>query len=136
MMHLWEADHSYYCAESNFYARGDDQPFARHRRWQDFLAEEGEADLDYNLLFRWDWSEKDGDDEPTYTGDDNYRNGRLLLFFMGQHKGLYRWAEVEVCRADEPAVIKYLKPRLAHLMSLWAPLTDTAGSADRIGDRP
>jgi len=41
---------------------------------------------------------------------------------MGQRKGLYRWSIIEVCRADEPAVIAFLQPRLEHLASLWLPL--------------
>jgi hypothetical protein len=80
--------------------------------------------MDYNLVFRWDWLEEDPwTGEPNYTGDDHYRNGRLLVFFMGQRHGLFRSVEVDVCRADEPAVIDYLTPRLLHLKGLWMPLT-------------
>jgi len=125
MTRLWEVKHDYYCAESNFYARGDQQPFQSYKRLADFLAEEGDADLDWNLVFRWDWKE-DPDEEAgisAYNGDDNYRNGKLLLFIMNQRKGLYRWVEVSVCRADEPAVIEYLRPRWEHLQKLWAPLS-------------
>lgn len=94
-----------------------------HESFADFLAEERDADKDYNLLFRWDWQEEDEETgENNYNNDDYYRNGKLLLFFMGQRKGLYRWCEVEVCRADEPAVIEYLAPRWRHMQELWAPL--------------
>lgn len=122
-MRLWEANHAYYCNEGNYYAR--EQPVGRYRTFADFCAGEGESDFDYNLLFRWDWKEgPDGEDSGTaFNGDENYRNGVLLLFWMGQRKGLYRWSEIEVCRADEPAVIKFLQPRLNYLLSLWEPLT-------------
>jgi hypothetical protein len=121
--HLWECKHAYCCAESNYYAPGREQPFTSHKSFADFFAEEGDSDKDYNLLFRWDWEEMDPETgESNYNGDDYYRNGRLLLFFMGQRKGLYRWVEVEVCRADEPMVIEYLTPRLRYLQELWAPL--------------
>jgi hypothetical protein len=31
---------------------------------------------------------------------------------------------VEVCRADEPEVIKFLKPRMKYLFDLWMPLPE------------
>src|SRR4051812_18834833 len=98
MTHLWEADHAYYCSESNYYAPGNDQPYTAYKTWQAFAEAEAGSDLDYNLVFRWDWREGDDWGAGVYTGDDYYRNGKLLIFFMGQRKGLFRWAEVQVCR--------------------------------------
>lgn len=122
-MELWEADHSYYCNEGNYYAPGRDQPVARYKNWAEFLAEEGDSDLDYNLLFRWDWRESEDWGHGTeFNGDENYRNGVLLLFWMGQSKGLYRWTEIEVCRADGPAVRQFLQARFDHLKKLWEPV--------------
>lgn len=121
---LWSVEHPYYCNEGNYYAPGRDQPTARYRSWAEFIEAEGNSDPDYNLLFRWDWREsEDWGHGVAFTGDENYRNGVLLLFWMGQRKGLYRWTEVEVCRADEPAVREFLRQRLDYLMRLWAPLT-------------
>lgn len=132
--HLWEVGHPYYCNESNYYAPGNDQPFARYKSFADFMAEEGDSDMDYNLLFRFDWTEEcydeEGEERPPFNGDVNYRNGELKLFWMGQRKGLYRWTVVEVCRADEPAVIEFLRPRLAYLLSLWAPLAEQPQGKD------
>lgn len=133
--HLWEVEHRYYCSENNYFARGDEQPTARYKSWAEFFSEEGDSDPDYNLLFRWDWREGADWELAEYNGDDNYRNGRLLLFWMGQRKGLYRWTEIEVCRADEPAVSAFLTERFRHLLSLWEPFalralsqeTDNAG---------
>lgn len=119
--HLWEVDHAYYCSENNYYSN---ECHFQFKSWQDFMDEMDDADLDYNLIFRWDWKENDPEtDEPTYKGDDYYRNGRLYLFTMHQRKGRFVCSEIEVCRADESAVIEYLRPRLAHLMALWEPLT-------------
>lgn len=123
MAHLWEINHPYYCNEGNFFKpAGGEEPSPRYKSFADFLEEEGDADLDYNLLFRWDWVEGEDHELPSFNGDTYYRNGLLKLFFMGQRKGLYRWATVEVCRADEPAVIEYLRPRWEHLRSLWEPI--------------
>ena len=121
--HLWEIGHAYYCNEGNYF---DNNCGNEYMSFADFLAEEGDSDMDYNLLFRWDWTEETYDDEgnarPVFNGDVNYRNGQLKLFWMGQRKGLYRYTLIEVCRADEPAVIEFLMPRLAHLVGLWLPL--------------
>ena len=117
--HLWEVDHPYYCSETNYYR--SEIP-TRFRSWHEFESEMGDSDLDLNLVFRWDWREGDGWDLPEYNGDDNYRNGLFMVFFMGQRKGLFWCAEVEVCRADEPAVIAFLQPRLDRLAAMWLPL--------------
>ena len=128
--HLWEVEHPYYCSEGNYYAPGTDQPTAQYKTFAAFLDDEGDADMDMNLLFRFDWRESEewGHGTP-FNGDPYYRNGVLLLFWMGQRKGLYRWTEIEVCRADEPAVIEFLRPRFAHLLRLWEPLAPAPPAA-------
>jgi hypothetical protein len=123
MGHLWEVDHPYYCNEGNFYAPGNDQPCDSHKSWADFLADYNYADFDLNLVFRFDWVEGEDHDLPAYNGDPYYRNGHLKIFWMGQRKGLYRWSTVEVCRADEEAVLAFLKPRWEHLKKLWEPVS-------------
>lgn len=123
MKHLWEVDHPYYCAESNYYAPGREQPCSQHKSWAEFYEEYKDADFDLNLVFRWDWKEEDPETgDSTFNGDVNYRNGKLLVFWMGQRKGLYRWSEIEVCRADEPAVRAWLQKRWDYLAKLWEPL--------------
>ena len=118
-MRLWEVDHPYYCSEMNYYR--SEGP-TRFRSWHEFESDMGDSDLDLNLVFRWDWREGSEWGLPEYNGDDNYRNGLLMVFFMGQRKGLFWCAEVEVCRADEPAVIVFLQPRLNRLATMWLPL--------------
>lgn len=119
--HLWEVDHAYYCNQGNYYA--SESVGEEYKSFSDFMASEGDSDMDMNLLFRWDWVEQDDDGKSTFKGDVNYRNGELRLFWMGQRKGLYRYSLIEVCRADEGAVRNFLQPRMEHLLSLWAPLS-------------
>lgn len=120
--HLWEVDHPYYCNEGNYFANDCGN---NYKSFQDFIAENADSDFDMNLVFRWDWKEEDHETgDANFNGDVNYRNGTLKIFWMGQRKGLYRYTLVEVCRADEDAVIEFLKPRLAHLMRLWEPLVE------------
>jgi hypothetical protein len=54
----------------------------------------------------------------------NYRNGLLCLYYLGQRKGLYQWMTIEVCRADEPSVIEFLRPLWEHMRELWAGISD------------
>jgi hypothetical protein len=118
--HLWEVDHAYYCNQGNYFARESVESY--FESFADFMEEFGDSDMDYNLLFRWDWEEEDDNGDANFNGDVNYRNGKLLIFWMGQRKGLYQYSVVKVCRADEPAVIEFLRPRWEYLRKLWEPI--------------
>lgn len=104
--HLWEYEHPYYCNEGNFYQRGCHATFDS---WADFIAAEGDADPDLNLVFRWDW--KQGANQDT-----------LLLFYMGQRKALCRSVGVRVWKDDEPAIREWLIGCANHMRKLWEPL--------------
>lgn len=119
MKHLWEVDHDYYCEDANYY---NNQCCFEYKSWQDFYDEMGEADLDYNLIFRWDWKEENSDGESTYNGDDYYRNGKLHIYCMQQRKGRFTIMIVDVCRNDEEAICEYLEPRYEYLKALWEPV--------------
>jgi hypothetical protein len=119
MQHLWEAKHPYYCNEGNYFNNGCGDEF---KTWAQFHEAYADSDMDMNLVFRFDWREGEDWGAGAFNGDANYRNGKLLIFWMGQRKGLYRWSEIQVCRADEPVVIEFLKPRWEHMRELWAPL--------------
>ena len=74
-----------------------------------------DPDLDYNLVYRWDWRLPDADDEEPCEV--------LKIYFMGQRKALCRSVEVAVTKADEESVRAYLLPRWEKLRELWAPLS-------------
>ena len=117
MKRLWEIDHSYYCSEGNYY---NNDCHTEYKSFADFLADYGDADMDMNMVFRWDWKESDPETgENNFNGDVNYRNGKLFLYVVGQRKALLTSKEIEVCRADEAEVIKYLKPRQEYMRALW-----------------
>lgn len=128
MKHLWEIDHPYYCNEGNYFARFN-EVCDEFNCLQDFLDEYANCDMEMNLLFRFDWAEntdedrEDDDSINVYSGDDTERTGKLKFFWMGQRKGLYRFSLVDVCRADESAVIEFLKPRWERMRLLWAPFS-------------
>jgi hypothetical protein len=111
--HLWEVHHPYYCADSNYYAPGMEQPVERYDSWPHFLEAEGDSDFDMNLLFRFDWKKADEDNEQSHD--------ILWLFWMGQRKGLYRWSEVSITDDDELSVMEWLRKRFDHIKLLWEP---------------
>jgi hypothetical protein len=119
MKRLYDIEHSYYCNEQNFYKGGCEACFDS---WADFVESEGDADKDYNLLFRWDWRV-----------DDESKLHKLQLFYMMQRKGAFRSCTVRVTVDDEPAVRAWLLPHWAHMQSLWAPLP-AAGTVPQSND--
>ncbi len=50
------AEHPYYCSESNYYSNDAN---AEWETMTDFLAEFDSADVDMNLVFRWDIRQRD-----------------------------------------------------------------------------
>lgn len=125
--HLWEHDHPYYCAESNYYSN---ETYLQYGSWEEFVEAEGNADFDWNLVFRWDWrcdwSTEDAASRRAYADRFGDRDHAFILqiFWMGQRKGLYRSSGVSVCKADEPAVREWLTARAEHMRLVWAPLLD------------
>jgi len=60
MKHLWECDHPYYCSEENYF-RGRSETVAEYDSWAGWLNLNLGMDVDYNLIFRWDWKPIDED---------------------------------------------------------------------------
>lgn len=116
--HLWEVDHPYYMTEGNYFSRDCHSTF---KSWQDFLSEWENTDLDMNYVVRWDWLEGEDWGTGEFTGDVNYRNGRLMIQIVGQRKAALHSLEIEICRADEPSVIEWLTPRFEYAQIMWEP---------------
>lgn len=112
---LKNANHSYYCNDNNFYSNDCVFEFAS---FADFLEEMGNADLDYNLLFRWDVNaqmDEEGEDvEGKYT---------LFLYWMHQRKGRFVVNVIhDFKQEDVQSFLEYVQPRFEHLKGLWSPL--------------
>jgi hypothetical protein len=117
MTHLWEVNHPYYGSAAWIADMHDE-----YDSFEAFLDSEGQADMDYNCLVRWDWREGEEWDLPAFNGDKTVRNGMLCLYFFQQRKGYLRSIFVKVARWDEEQVRDYLLPRFAYLKELWLPL--------------
>lgn len=121
---LWEVEHPYYCSTSNFHATGCNHHYGS---WQEFHETFVYDDMDLNLLFRFDWIEPTDPSD----GDETDKKGTLCLFFMEQRRGAFLVREIDVSRADEPEVLKFLRPRFEHLLEMWEPFVAEAAEKAR-----
>lgn len=104
-------DHQYYCSDNNYY---NNDCLYKVDTWDQYVAENEDEDFDLNLIFRWDV--KQGDSGNYY----------MQIFVMQQRKGRFVIRQInEVDDKDVKSIIKYLTPRLNHLISLWNPLIAT-----------
>lgn len=126
---LWEIRHPQSCATANYFKTGQNFQYGS---WEEFFEACGDISVEWNLVFRWDWIPNDcevGDDRAALReyadrfGDRDHA-WKLQLFRMIQGNGIFQCTEIQVCKADEPAVRAWLAPRAEHLRALWQPLLD------------
>lgn len=122
--HLWDIKHPYYMNEGNYFKVGEHH---HHPTWASFISEFGDSDMDYNWFVRWDWREGGDWGAGEYNGDDYYRHASFMLQMIGQRKSYLCSFEVSVCRADEPAIIEFLKPRWEYMKTMWEPFSTEQG---------
>lgn len=123
--HLWEVNHPYYATQGNYYARPDQGMHVEYSSWAEFYEDQGDSDLDMNLVYRWDWQVPDPDDYSYELEEDpNFvlPPETLDLFYVGQRKALLRSVSVEVRREDEPTIREWLVVRAEHMRKVWEPL--------------
>jgi hypothetical protein len=103
-------DHDYYASGSNHYS----QEASRHyKTWADFYADFEDADIDMNLVYRWDISEREA-------------SGRydMQVTMIQQRKGIYMPIHIQcVDEKDVPQIIEFMKPHFEKLLSIWKPLS-------------
>lgn len=133
--HLWEVNHSYYCNESNYFQNGCCE---KYKSFDDFMEVYTDVDLDYNLLFRWDWRKRLEQCEEHNEDDYEEVDGDVLyLFWMQQRKGKYTSCMIQVTEADEPAVREFLQRAFNHMMALWLPFQfDAESLRQQISNNP
>lgn len=127
-MHLWEANHPYYCNDTNYLANGSlGHGQHRYESWADFHEEWSleHTDMDYNLVFRWDWKKADPDDwdlAGEYGVPEELPGDTLHLYYMMQRKGFFQVCLVQLTEDDEPAVREFLSAYADHMRKIWEPL--------------
>lgn len=120
-------EHSYYCSDTNYYSNKETYHYPT---WGDFMAEMGDMDKDYNLLFRFDIKK--------YEESDIYH---AELFYMQQRKGKFTISIVdEVTDNDADSINEYLKGYWKYIKKLWEPISenqdaDTSGNFEEMEER-
>jgi len=105
--HLWQHEHPYYMCEGNYYT-GDSM--FKFDSWEDFIDEWGDADIDYNRIHRWDFSDLDDSDSVD----------KINFYYVTQRKAGVLSCHVSVDRKrDEEKIRKFLKPHAKLNKKLW-----------------
>lgn len=116
---LWDTDHPYYCTEGCYYKNGHHNDY---ESFDEFLDEWDDADLDLNLISRWDWWE--GEENEIEEGKT-----QLRIYYMMQRKAFPHSICIDVTRDDEPRIREWLAVRAAHMAKLWEPFLSPASLA-------
>lgn len=104
-----EVDHDYYCSGSNFYSN---DPACNWTTWADFYEEYFKADIDMNLIFRWDIHKRE-------------ESGRYYasIFMIHQRKGIFAPHLIEyIDEQDLDSFKKLMRMHWEKLESIWRPL--------------
>ena len=102
-------DHDYYASDSNYYS---ESATTTYDSWKEFYSTNKNADIDMNLVYRWDINQ---DDDGEYS---------MLLVIIGQRKGLYRPVIINsILEENVEQVKEFLKPHFEKLISIWKPLS-------------
>lgn len=99
--------HDYYCSDNNYY---DSQCKGHYDTWKEFYDEFKDADIDMNLVFRWDVHEDDG-------------HYYAMVFMMHQRKGIFtpHWIK-RIEQDDVDSFKKFMRMHWEKLESIWRPL--------------
>lgn len=103
--------HDYYASRSNFYNKECNEAYDT---WQSFYDEYKDADIDMNLVFRWDIHEY-----------DNANSFWMEIIIIQQRKGIYFPIYIRnVFEQDVQQIVEFMKPHFDKLKKNWKPLSN------------
>jgi len=102
-------DHPYYASDNNYYSN---EASSSNVTMSEFIQEWKNADIDMNLIYRWDVHEHEG--LGTYWAE---------VFIIHQRKGIYHPVIIHAFHEDEvEAFVSLVSKHKEVLMKLWEPL--------------
>lgn len=105
------ADHDYYASDSNYYSN---EAGEEYDNWASFHEEYGDADIDMNLIMRWDIN----------AADDTPCLYYMQITMIKQRKGIYCPIRIkEVTDKDVDQIVAFMKPHFEKLIKIWKPLS-------------
>jgi len=103
-------NHPYSCSDTNFYSH---QPEATWDNMSEFLDEYEDADIDKDLIFRWD----------VHAPDEKGEQYRAEVFIIRQRKGIFAPHLINSMQeSDVDRFVALLKKHKARLNEIWQPL--------------
>ncbi len=100
--------HNYYCSDSNYYSN---DARLEYTTFADFYKEFHNADVDMNLVFRWDLTKREASDKYF-----------MELFIMKQRKVIFVPIYISYFNeSDIEYFIKYINPHMETLKNIWKP---------------
>ncbi len=105
--------HPYHCNVGCYYAGSTS--VTEWFSWKSFSEEMGDANVDLNLVFRWDWAPAG-----EYYGLAAQQRNRSM---MHQRKGQFHVHTIYVDNVDEPAIRAWLEPHWKRLQEMWMPIS-------------
>jgi hypothetical protein len=108
-------EHDYYCSDSSYY----DLKFeTKYATFADFYHDNGFADEDWNLVFRFDIYKKEDSEE-----SENLYS--MQIFVVHQRKGRFVPFFIEtIYETDFDMIKEYLEKRYLKIQNLWKPFSD------------
>lgn len=104
-------EHDYYASDSNYYSN---DAGCKYDTWADFYEEFKDADIDMNLVYRWDIFER-----------EKSKRYYMQIYIIGQRKGIYMPIYINyIDEQDVPQIKEFLKPHFEKLISIWQPLSN------------
>lgn len=104
-------EHDYYCSESNYYSN---EPACTWRNWEEFYKEYGDADVDMNLIFRWDAHH-----------DEDLGHDYMEIFMIHQRKGIFAPHYISlISESNFNEIIQMLNVHYEKLKSIWSPMSN------------
>lgn len=104
--HIWQQENPYYMQEGNYYANDRHDEFSS---FDNFVAEWGDADTDYNRLHRYDFELFKKSRKPK----------TLKLYYVQQRKANLYSVFIKITEKDEQRIIDFLKPHAELTKQLW-----------------
>lgn len=102
-------DHDYYASNSNYYSNSAGGHYAT---WADFYEEFHDADIDMNLVIRWDIHER-----------EESKRYYMQVIIIAQRKGIYMPIRIDyVDEKDVETIIPFFKKHWEKLQRLWSPI--------------
>ena len=108
-------EHPYYCSTSNYYSN---EASEHYDTFEEFYENWHDADIDMNLIFRFDVI------EDRYDNDKPKGTYHAYIFIMLQRKGIFKPITIDrFMPEDEPKAIELLRKHWKQIKKAWKPIS-------------